>query len=234
MNALNNEVHNNHDLSLNPDFTLVRSDYRVRLANQESHLHNRASKLVASMYGSSGLMSSGSVITDREPTQVTLAASSGPHVFGTLTLGVDSGGGLMADSLYQREIDTLRGQGRRLCEVTRLALDPKLSCPEVMATIFNVAFVLASEVHARTDLLAEVHPRHAGFYRRTMGYRIVGPERTCQRVNARAVLMHLCLDFANSQIQQLAGTGTRGTRSLYRLFLPADEQEILRRKLIGA
>lgn len=228
----------NNDLIINPDFALVRDDFSVQLANEGHPLHAEASNLVTSMYGSRGLGAdrpslAGGRPEDRRREQLTLAASRGPDVLGTLTLGVDSGKGLLADSLYQPEIKPLRLQGRRLCEVTRLALNPALSRREVMATLFHVAFVMASEVHDRTDLIAEVHPRHARFYRHTMGYRIVGPERICPRVGAPAVLMHLCLDFARNQIHQLAGTGTEQDRNLYRLFLPATEQEVLMRQLIA-
>lgn len=221
----------NDNVAVNPDFTLVRSDYRVRLASEDSHLHTRAGKLVSSMYGSRGLMTDGSLCVDTPLDQVTLAASSGNRVFGALTLGVDSGKGLLADALYRSEIDELRTGGRQMCEVTRLALDPQLSCPEVMATMFNVALVLAKGVYQRTDLIAEVHPRHAGFYQRTLGYRVVGPERICARVSAPAVLMRLCLDFATDQIRKLAGISRRGERSLYRLFLPPAEQKMLLKKL---
>lgn len=214
---------------INPDFAVVRRDYRIRLAQKQTQLYTRAGQLVASMYRSRGLMTASASCSHQQPEQVTLAASCGHHVFGTLTLGVDTGGGLLADSLYRSQIDQLRNGEKRLCEVTRLALDPALGCPEVMATIFNVAFVLAREVHGRTDLLAEVHPRHAAFYHRTMGYRIVGPERVCPRVGAPAVLMHLCLDFASRQIRQHAGA--REGRSLYRLFLPAAQQHDLLQNL---
>lgn len=215
---------------INPDFSFVRRDYRVRVASEQSPLHARVGKLVSGMYGARGLMSTRPPPSQPRPEEVTLAASSGHDVFGTLTLGVDSGAGLLADALYQAELDALRSRGSRLCEVTRLALAPQLSCPEVMATIFNIAFLLASEVHARTGMLAEVHPRHAGFYRRAMGYRVVGPERICERVRAPAVLMHLCLDYARAQIRRLAGVG-KGGRSLYRLFLPPAEQAVLLTKL---
>lgn len=229
----------NGNTALNPDFTLVRGDYRVRLANEESRLHARASRLVTSMYGSRGLevvrpAHAGRRPEHRQREQVTLAASHGHRVFGTLTLRVDSGASLLADSLYRPEVDELRTQGGRLCEVTRLALDPELSCPEVMATLFHVAFVLASEVHDRTDLIAEVHPRHAGFYQRTMGYRVVGRERICPRVGAPAVLMHLCLGMARRQIRQYAGSCSRKDRNLYRLFLTPAEEQVLLEKLTGS
>lgn len=215
---------------VNPDFVLERNDYRVQIANEESPLHASASNLVANLYGSRGLLTDALTPTDIQPAQTTLAVSSGHQVFGTLTFGVDTDwGGLLADSLYRREVDAIRNRGGRLCEVTRLAMEPQMSSPEALATIFHVTFILASEVHTCTDLLVEIHPRHASFYQRSMGYRVVGPERTCARVGAPAVLMHLCLDFARNQIHQLAGA--QNGRSLYRLFLPPAEQQILLQKL---
>lgn len=227
----------NSDLTLNPDFALVRNDYSVQLANEGHPLHAEASNLVTSMYDSRGLGTAQPSHAVGPPEnwrreQVTLAASRGPQVLGTLTLGVDSGNGLLADSLYRPEIKPLRQQGHLLCEVTRLAFDPAVRNREVMATLFHVAFVLASVVHERTDLFAEVHPRHAGFYQHTMGYQIAGPERICPRVGAPAVLMHLPLDFARRQIHQLAGTCTQQDRNLYRLFLPSVEQELMLKNLV--
>jgi len=217
--------------TINPDFALDRRDYRVRLAGSEGQLRTDVNKLVTNLYSSRGLSMSNCPSADNQPGQVTIAASRGHNVVGTLTLGMDSDIGLLADGLYRVEIDALRQQGRRLCEVTRLALDTELGSLEVMATLFHVAFVLASDVHGRTDLLAEVHPRHVKFYGRAMGYQVVGPERICARVNAPAILMHLSLDFAGSQIRELAGTCVRQDRNLYRLFLPAEEQGALFEKL---
>lgn len=227
----NSYANQQENLTLNPNFTLDRSDYRVRLVGSQGRLRTEVNRLVASLYGLRGLSTVCSGHSDLRPAQVTIAASRGDDVFGTLTIGMDSDDGLLADSLYRSEIDALRQQGRRLCEVTRLALNSQLSCLEPMATLFHVAFVLARGVHARTDLLAEVHPRHVGFYRRTMGYRVVGPERTCLRVGAPAVLMHLCLDFAGDQIRQLAGSCIGQDRNLYRMFLSLDEQETVLQKL---
>lgn len=221
------------DVAVNPDFTFARNDYYVCLAHAQSPIHARVNELVSSMYGAKGLGTATSAQAATCPEQVTLAACGrGDRVFGTLTLGMDSDAGLLADSLYRPQVDELRAQGRRLCEVTRLVINTEARSAEVMATLFNVAFVLAKGRHDRTDLVAEVHPRHAGFYQRTMGYRVAGPVRTCERVDAPAVLMHLCLNFAEKQIRQLAGKLAGGDRSLYRLFLPHPEQETLVRQLL--
>lgn len=219
------------NLSLNQDFSLERNDYRIRLAGERGKLRTEVNKLVNSLYGLRGLGTVNQPGLERQPKQVTIAASRDNDVFGTLTLGLDSKAGLLADSLYGPEIDALRSQGRRLCEVTRLAFDTQASRLEAMATLFNVAFVLARGVHARTDLLAEVHPRHVSFYQRTLGYQIAGPERLCLRVGAPAVLMHLCLDFAGRQIRQRASDCLRRDRNLYSMFLPVAEQDSLLKNL---
>lgn len=219
--------------TINPDFALVRSAYHIRVANQANCLQTQVSKLIGNMYGSRGLDTAQPCNLSIEPEQTTLAACTGEHVFGTLTLRVDSSSGLLADTLYRPQIDAVRATGRHVCEFTRLALDPEMSTPDVMASIFCVAFVLARQVHHRTDVFAEVHPRHVRFYQRHLGYKVAGPVRTCPRVNAPAVLMHLCLDYAEDQIKQLAGRSTATERSLYKLFLPLQEQAGLLNELIA-
>ncbi|HRP94698.1 MAG TPA: long-chain N-acyl amino acid synthase [Rhodocyclaceae bacterium] len=217
---------------LNSHFVFTRSGYHVRFAHGSAHLQKQVGQLVHSMYDARGLQIQGSAPQSQRAGQTTLAACTGDHVFGTLTLGIDSPIGLLADTLYRKEIDDVRAGGGRVCEVTRLAVDSTVGSPDVLATIFNIAFILARHVHHMTDLFAEVHPRHAGFYQRLMGYRIAGPERTCPRVGAPAVLMHLCLDHAEQQIRKLAGNPDTGERSLYRHFLPQPQQQAVVRELV--
>lgn len=218
--------------TLNPEFAFTRSGYHIRLAHGTACLQKQVSQLIENMYGARGLQIQPGAAQAPRAGQTTLAACAGDHVFGTLTLGIDSPSGLLADTLYRDEIDDIRRNGGRICEVTRLAVESAFGSHEVLATIFNIAFILARHVHEMTDLIAEVHPRHAGFYRRLMGYRIVGPERTCPRVGAPAVLMHLCLDYADQQIRRLAGNPDADERSLYRLFLPQSEQNAVLRTLM--
>ncbi|MGL1833009.1 N-acyl amino acid synthase FeeM domain-containing protein [Rhodocyclaceae bacterium SMB388] len=217
---------------INPDFAFVRDGYHIRLANGAPHLQTQIGRLIGDMYGSRGLQAYTTVSSTAGPEQVTLAACTGDKVFGTLTLGVDTGSGLLADTLYRDEINRVRAGGGRVGEVTRLALDPELSSPDVMAHIFNITFLLARQIHRVTDLFVEVHPRHAGFYQRMMGYRVAGPVRTCPRVNAPAVLLHLCLDYAEQQISRLAGRKEPGDRSMYRRCLSPIEQHSLLQNLV--
>lgn len=218
--------------AINPDFALMRTRYQIRFANGAECLQLRMGELVSNMYGARGLQIRQASAAAVRPGQTTLVACQGDHVFGTLTLGVDAGDGLLADTLYGDEIDAYRAQGCKVCEATRLAMDPALGTPDVMATIFNLAFMLARNAQRMTDAFIEVHPRHANFYRRMLGYQVVGPERTCPRVGAPAVLMHLSLATAETRLTNLTSNPDENDRSWYRYFLPQAEQASLIEKLI--
>lgn len=217
-----------------PEFSITRNGYHVRLADHgPDSLKTRISTLVERMYSWRGLDTNSPLVRTPRPRQTTLVACKGDLPFGTLTVGMDGEQGLLADDLYGPQIDALRQNGARVCEVTRLAMDPAHGSPEVLATIFHLAFIIARLIHNMTDSFVEVHPRHTGFYRRMMGYRIAGPERTCPRVGAPAVLMRLPLDHMQEQIQRLGGNPTSADRSLYRLFFSQEEQDRLLLKLRG-
>lgn len=220
----------NDALVINPEFVVAREGYHVRFASGIAQLRNKVSLLVERMYSWRGLHTDHPVMQDDRAGQTTLVACSGDHLFGTVTVGIDTGEGLLADTLYGPQIDAVREQGGRVCELTRLAMDPSFNSPEVMGTVFHLAFMVARLVHGMTDLFVEVHPRHAGFYRRMLDCRIAGPERVCPRVGAPAVLLQLSLDHAETQIKRLGGKHLSDDRSLYRMFFsPTEEERLLHR-----
>jgi hypothetical protein len=110
---------------------------------------------------------------------------------GTVSLRLDSSLGLSADGLYKEEMDKLRHEGRRLCEFTRLAVDPNTGSKPVLASLFHTAYLLAHRVRGYEGAVIEVNPRHVVFYKRALGFEAVGPERLCPRVNAPAVLLYV-------------------------------------------
>ncbi len=162
--------------------------------------------------------------------RITLKASTGEHVMGTLSVVLDSADGLAADELYRDEADVYRRPGKRLCEFTRLAIDiePRFNSKDFLARLIHVAVVYAHLIQHATDMLIEVNPRHVGFYRRSLGFRQVGPERICSRVNAPAVLMHIDLHHMATQISVHGGGNRHGAeRTLYPHFLSGAEQRVL-------
>ena len=219
--------------AIDPEFVVTREGYHVRFAHGIDQLRNKVSLLVERMYSWRGLHTHHPIMQDDRPGQTTLVACSGDHLFGTLTVGVDAGQGLLADELYRPQIDAIREEGGRVCELTRLAMDPSFNSPNVMGTVFHLAFIVARLMHGMTDTFVEVHPRHAGFYRRMLGCRVVGPERICPRVGAPAVLLHLSLDHVEGQIQRLGGNRGSESRSLYRQFFSPAEQDRLLQRMLG-
>ena len=123
-----------------------------------------------------------------------------------------------------------RRPGKRLCEFTRLAVDiePRFNSKDFLARLIHVAVVYAHLIQHATDMLIEVNPRHVGFYRRSLGFNQIGPERICSRVNAPAVLMHIDLHHMATQIRVHGGGNRHGAeRTLYPHFLSGAEQRVL-------
>jgi len=200
----------------------------IRLADTDGQ-RNDANFLVRKMYGWRGYQTD---LPQDAPNCVTLVASSVDAMLATITVGFDSPAGLAVGALYPEQVARLESDGARLCEFTRLAVDRTEHSRELLAMLFHIAFMYARRLHGSTDLLIEVNPRHVRFYSRMLGFRRLGPERICPRVNAPAVLMWLPLTHADEQIARYGGTGDRASdaRSLYPLFFsPAEEAGITER-----
>lgn len=213
-----------------PKCILRQGDYSICLADSPQQCR-MVSKLVKSMYSWRGYHTGAAVVSSCNPNQLTLEASIGQYLAGTLTIGLDSEAGLLVDALYEREITALRAQNRKVCELSKLAIDPVHSSKELLASLFNLAYIYGRIVHEATDFVIEVNPRHTGYYKRLLGFRQIGETRTCQRVNAPAVLLHLELDYVDSQVSSLAGSREPKQRSLYAHFLTQPEENRVARNL---
>jgi hypothetical protein len=124
--------------------------------------------------------------------EVTLIASdSVGETVGTMTLRLDGPGGLLVDAAYGAELAAMRTEGRRVCELTRLAVDARSDSRSVLAALFSLAYLLGRVVHKATDVFIEVNPRHVAFYERALGFVVAASERLCTRVKAPSVLLRL-------------------------------------------
>lgn len=151
------------------------------------------SSLVRRMYAWRGYRLAPNRLQPADPNHVTIGAWLGGELVATATASRDSAAGLLADGLYKDEMVKLRGQSRIVCEVTRLAVDLDCHDPELLDSLFLAIYQYVRAVFGGTELVIEVNPRHAGYYRRTMGFQQVGGLRTCPRVDAPAVLLHRTL-----------------------------------------
>lgn len=210
------------DSSESGDVAVRQQTFKIRLATT-AHRRESASLLIQKMYSWRGYAASGP--SENEPNRVTLLASANEHVLATLTLGYDSPVGLLVDDMYKVEIDELRRQGRKVCELTKLAVDQTVRSKQVLASLFHIAFIYGRNIHGGTDFVIEVNPRHTIFYKRMLGFEDFGGEKMCPRVNAPAVLLRLKLEHAEREIIRVGGLMEEGReKSLYPYFFSKGDE----------
>lgn len=183
---------------------LERGHYSVRVVDSYA-VRNDAVMLIQRLYASRGYRTESVELLLHNRHQITFVALSAGRLFGTLTLRFDSSEGLLADGLYKHQIDKFRKKGRNLCELCAFAVDPLYSSKDLLTSLFQIAYVCGRAICEAADAFIEVNPRHAGFYKRTLCFRELGPARICPRVNAPAVLLHLDLDYMDMQLKKNSG-----------------------------
>ena len=161
----------------------------------------------------------------KDASDLTLYAETAGELVGTMSLCLDRHGVLPADAHFGDLLDILRGQGRRLCEPSRLAIDKGMS-RDVFAALMHISHLYACRLHGCTDYVIEVNPRHVAFYQQTLGFTVVGGQRACSRVGAPAVLLRLLLDEMGANLGRWDGTLERRgrERSLYPYFCPVRDE----------
>ncbi|MEG8040353.1 acetyltransferase [Sphingomonas sp. LR60] len=163
------------------------------------------------------------------PSSLTFTAFDGQMVFGTLTLGVDSGAGLAADRTFRDQIDRFRQKPYvNVCELTSLAVDAAIPSTGLLAAIFHFAFIYGSHHRMCTDLFIEVNPRHRRFYEAMLGFISVGDVRINESVAAPAQLMHLQVSYVRGQIDnENKRLRSDRNRSLYPFFFSLDDESMI-------
>jgi len=203
------------------------SPFKLRRVTTESRRRD-AGSLVRRMYARRGYSLESTFGED--PLRMTIAADTGGRTVATMTLCFDGPSGLPADENFPDALEILRAQGRRICEPSKLAIDADVPRP-VFAAMMHVAFAYAHRIVGFTDWILEVNPRHAGFYRRMMGFGLAGGVRHCGRVNAPAVLLGLEMQTMGDWIALYGGRGRDSklaARSFYpQFFSPAGEAAVI-------
>ncbi|WP_189836213.1 N-acyl amino acid synthase FeeM domain-containing protein [Sulfuriferula multivorans] len=204
------------------NITVDQQKFKIRLATSDDRVQS-ASLLIHKMYSWRGY---DAATINRDPNRVTLLAFDQDAIVGTLTLGLDSSVGLQVDDLYKAEIDALRADGRKVCELTKLAVDESVKSKQVLAALFHIAYIYGRNIHNGTDFVIEVNPRHVLFYKRMLGFNHFGPERHCERVSAPAVLLRLELEYSEREIARLGGLGKNAVneKSLYPYFFSKQDE----------
>jgi hypothetical protein len=206
------------DLEPRPDMQV----FHIRMANS-ARRREAASVLIRKMYGWRGYAFEPSLF--QEPSKMTLYAETGGAVVATMSLCLDSPILLPADENFRDMLDSLRAEGRRLCEPSRLAIDKGVT-KRVFAALIHVSYLYSRIIHRYSDYVIEVNPRHVMFYQRMLGFDGFGAERPCTRVGAPAVLLRLPLERMGEQIRTWGGRMEQHgeERSFYPYFFPASDE----------
>jgi hypothetical protein len=207
--------------------------FKIRLAHSDER-SREARFLVRKRYSEAGYGTQATrVMSAISPERITLLSYHGDKVVGTMTIGLDTGHGLYADEHYKDKVDELRAEGRKIFEITKLAVDTKVANKQIVAALMHIAYIYARRIWRYTDVVIEVNPSHAAFYTKMLGFREYGPQRLCGRVNAPALLLWLEMDHMGRMIAERGGKGAAGHaggRSFYPYFFsPAEEAKITRR-----
>ncbi|MBC7939830.1 MAG: hypothetical protein H7Z19_08725 [Chitinophagaceae bacterium] len=177
-----------------------------------------------------------SLPSDQTSNRFTLTATDNNVTIGTITVGLDGPEGMNCEDVFEPEITALRQRGLRLCEFTKLAIDPVCSTKRVLAALFHVAYIVAHSIRKYDMLLMEVNPRHVRYYERMLGAQVTGEARTNRAVNAPAVLLSLPFSHITEQIAAFAGRPELAAdeRSLYPFAFTAREEDGIIARLLAA
>lgn len=202
----------------------ARDKFRIKLAGS-GDVRRDTSVLIEKMYSWRGY--AGKRTLDEAPNRITLNAEYNGRVYGTLTVNIDSPLGLACEEVYPELVQSLREQGRKLCEFGRFAVEHAVRSKRLLATLFHMTYIYANRLHGCTDALIEVNPRHVEFYKRYLEFGVFGSERWCGRVDAPAVLLRVNFQEKAPRMRELAGRWRQlpNEKSFYKYFMPAEYEE---------
>jgi hypothetical protein len=128
----------------------------------------------------------------------------------------DGPGGLPLEEIYAAEVGALRARGRRVAEVSALAVarSQGRATLDVVVPLVRLVLIFASALEPVDDLCIAVNPRHATFYRALLRFEALGARRAYGKVNgAPALALRLDLGEVRAHVDAaLAGAAPPGRR----------------------
>jgi hypothetical protein len=214
------------------DVIINEKSFGIRVADTDEG-RSSASMLINKMYTWRGY--AGTHRIDDNPNRITLSASDHGEVVGTVTLGIDSPIGILADEIFRDQIDPFRARGAKVCEITKLAFDPNVRSKSALASLFHILFIYGRRMHNCTDVFIEVNPRHRRFYETMLGFKRMTDMRRNPRVDAPAYLLWTNLDDVQEKIESMGGNSDHpgNERSLFPYFFSPKEEEGIAQRLMA-
>ncbi len=132
------------------------------------------------------------------PQSRTFTLKDKDKLLGTISLVVDSPCGLPMDNLFSREINRLRAEGRKLAEVSLLAMAHHEKKKKFFSLtnfdkqvqlfrLFKIIYEYARHVAGVTDLVIGVHPKHETLYKYLM-FRAIGSPKSYSEARGNPAL----------------------------------------------
>lgn len=135
---------------------------------------------------------------DSLETTRTLIAKSGDTVLATTTLVFDSPIGLPSESIYKDRLDELRGQGKKICEISKLSTRKDLGSKSltVLPFLFRTCWLYAKEIFPHSLFCIMVEPQNEFFYRKYYYFENNSDVRLDHKANeASSVLLEMPIDI---------------------------------------
>lgn len=130
------------------------------------------------------------------PSTAVFVAHANGVLVATVSLIGDSPRQLPCDALWAAELAAVRGGGRRLAEVSALAVSEAWRGPglRILRALVRAVGVYGRDIARLDTLCIAVHPRHAAFYEALLRFRRFGAPTPCAAVSgAPAVGLRLDL-----------------------------------------
>jgi hypothetical protein len=153
------------------------------------------------------------------------------NLVGSLTLVFNECSRLPAEKIYGNEIATLRKNGERLVEISRLIIDDRYrNSKEVLLLLMNYLAIFSYHAKNYSALIIQVNPRHKNYYKALLNFDEIGDEKACPSVqNAPAILLHLPLSRYQSEVIRCTDQANlnKRERSLYPQFLRPEQEKLV-------
>lgn len=125
------------------------------------------------------------------------------EIVGTVTCVLDGTAGLLLDEIAEPQLNFLRQQGRRLCELSADASIDKGMGSKTIMEMYRYAHSLVTKFLGITDFVIAVNPRHENFYKRILLFEQIAEQQLYKKVqDAPAVPLRLNLCRAEEIYQE--------------------------------
>ncbi len=153
------------------------------------------------------------------------------EIVGSITLVFDGSSKLPAEKIYKEELKELHLSGKRLTEISRLAIKQEhRNSKEILVLLFNYLCIYIHHVKQYSHLVIEVNPRHKNYYKILLDFDEIGTEKSCPSVqDAPANLLCLPLERYQVAIHRFSKIQVhdKKERSLYAFFLRPEQEQLV-------